>query len=165
MDCLDPTGRKVVEPHDDLYPVLKTYGGRVGGVSCVVSSLYCSIDIKTGGMARGGLPREVWFSPAVIFSVVRASTAANHDDLLRSPLALTWLRFPCAVDLAKTSVTSRHDCRLGGYVVLWGELALDQEPLPEEIGAPLACFAHFCWTRLRVFAHHLRHPGSIRMAR
>lgn len=71
LDCLDPTGRKVVEPHDDLYPVLKTYGAYVGGVSCVVSSLYCSIDIKTGGMARGWLPREVWFSLAVIFSVVR----------------------------------------------------------------------------------------------
>lgn len=164
MDCLDPTGRKVVEPHDDLYPVLKTYGGRVGGVSCVVSSLYCSIDIKTGGMARGGLPREVWFSQAVIFSVVRTSTAANHDDLLRSPLALTWLRFPCAVDLAKTSVTSRLDCRLGGYVVLWGELALDQEPLPGEIGAPLACFAHFARLDF-VFSPSSPTPWIIRMAR
>lgn len=71
-----------MEPRDDLSPFLKTYGGRVGGVSCVVSSLYCNIVIKTGGMARGGIPREGVLSQAVIFSVVRTSTAANHDDLL-----------------------------------------------------------------------------------
>lgn len=70
-----------MEPHDDLYPVLKTYGGRVGGVSCVVSSLYCNIVIKTGGMARGGLPREDVLSPAVIFLSSEPPTAANHDDL------------------------------------------------------------------------------------
>jgi len=46
----------------------------------------------------------------------------------------------------------RYDCRLGGYVVLWGESVLDQEPLPARhwVGAPLACFAPPRWPRLRV---------------
>lgn len=30
----------------------------------------------------------------------------------------------------------RYDCRLGGYVVLWGESLLDQEPLPASCELP-----------------------------
>lgn len=51
--------------------------GYVGGVSCVVSSLYCGIDIKTGVMARGGLPREDVLSQAVIFFVVRTPNSGQ----------------------------------------------------------------------------------------